>query len=135
MDEKDSQILEILKEDGRASYTRIAEEISVSEGTVRNRVEKLQEDGVIEKFTVEIGGEKGVSAFVSVSVSTGRGFDEVISEFPEDVEVFEVAGDMDILVKVVRGSSREINDAVDKIREVNGVENTKTYMILSRKRS
>lgn len=131
MDEVDEKILSILQEDGRASFTNIAEQVDVSEGTVRNRVEKLQETGVIQNFTVEIGRDRGISAFISVNVSTGREFEQIISDFPDDLQVYELAGDMDMLVKVERDSSEQVNQIVDDIRAVEGVKSTQTYMILS----
>ncbi|MFB6241260.1 MAG: Lrp/AsnC family transcriptional regulator [Candidatus Nanosalina sp.] len=133
MDSTDREILDILQEDGRASYTDIAQEIGVSEGTVRNRVENMQESGVIEKFTVEVKEPGQVRSFVSVDVSTDRGFSEIISEFPKNLGVYEIAGDMDMLVYISRESSEEVNQAVDSIRSVEGVESTQTYMVLSEK--
>lgn len=133
MDSTDEKIIEELKNDGRASFTEIAEKVGVSEGTVRNRVQRLQEQDVIEKFTVEVSDQGNVQAFVSVNVSTQRSFSDIIDEFPGGLEIFEIAGDMDILVKISRGSSAEINDVVDSIRDVEGVENTKTYMVLTEK--
>lgn len=131
MDSTDEKIVEELRENGRASFTDIAEKVDVSEGTVRNRVEKLQETGVIEKFTVKIQENKDFQAFVSVTVSTEQDFDEVTSSFPESAEIYEVAGDIDLIVKISGKNSSEINDAVDEIRAVDGVESTKTYMVLS----
>lgn len=131
MDEVDEKILSILQEDGRASFTNIAEQVDVSEGTVRNRVEKLQETGVIQNFTVNVNRERDISAFISVNVSTGREFEQIISEFPDDLQVYELAGDMDMLVKVERDSSEQVNEIVDDIRAVEGVKSTQTYMILS----
>lgn len=131
MDNTDEEILSILEEDGRASFTDIAERVGVSEGTVRNRVEKLQETGVIENFTININQDRGISSFISITVSTDREFDRIISDFPRDIEVYELAGDMDMLVKAERSSSEEINEVVDEIRAVEGVESTQTYMILS----
>lgn len=131
MDEKDNKILSILKEDGRASYTKIAEKLGVSEGTVRNRVEKLKEENIIEKFTVEINNSKQIQSFVSVNVSTDRKFQDIVEEFPEDVRIYELAGDIDILAKVSADSSEEINGKVDEIRGVKGVNKTTTYMVLS----
>lgn len=52
MDEKDKRILEMLIEDSRRHYREIAEEISLSESTVRKRVIKLQEEGVIENIFI-----------------------------------------------------------------------------------
>lgn len=131
MDETDEEILSILEEDGRASFTDIADRIGVSEGTVRNRVEKLQETGVIENFTVNVNRDRGIAAFISINVSTDREFDRIIDDFPDDIQVYELAGDMDMLIKAERNSSEEVNDVVDEIRAVQGVESTQTYMILS----
>lgn len=131
MDDKDEKILEYLKKNGRAPFTEIGEAVGVSEGTVRNRVEKMREDGVIKNFTVEVEKNQGVSAFISVDISTEREFDKVVDELPEDLEVFELAGDTDLFVKISRESSEKINEVVDHIRSVDGVTGTKTYMVLS----
>jgi DNA-binding Lrp family transcriptional regulator len=131
MDSTDQEILDILKDDGRASYTEVAEQVDVSEGTVRNRVEKMIEEGVIEKFTVEVNQSKEVKAFVSVNVSTSREFNEILEEFPNEVEAYELAGDIDLIVEISRETSEDINDAVDIIRGIKGVEDTRTYMVLS----
>ena len=131
MDKKDEKILEILQEDGRASYTEIAEEIDVSEGTVRNRVEQMKNEGVIEKFTVEVNESKEIESFVSIKVSTDREFGDILAEIPEDIQVYELAGDIDILAKITAETSEQINEKVDEIRKIEGVENTSTYMVLS----
>ena len=129
MDDKDKAILEILKEDGRASYTEIAEEVDVSEATVRNRVEKMRENNVIERFTVETGGSRP-KAVVMARVETGRDIGKVIEELP-DTEVYEVTGEYDLILKVEEESTEEINKTLDEIRAVKGVETTETYMVLT----
>jgi len=131
MDSVDRKIIEELQENGRAPFTDVAENIDVSEGTVRNRVEKLRKEDIIEKFTVKIDESRKVRAFVSVDVSTEKDFAEILAGFPERMEVFEIAGDIDLLVKISRVTSEEINQVVDEIRAVEGVERTKTYMVLS----
>ncbi|MBS3782308.1 MAG: Lrp/AsnC family transcriptional regulator [Candidatus Thermoplasmatota archaeon] len=54
VDEKDKKILEILRKDSRTPYTEIAEELDVSEATVRKRIDSLKETGIIERFTVDL---------------------------------------------------------------------------------
>jgi Lrp/AsnC family transcriptional regulator for asnA, asnC and gidA len=51
-DEIDRKILEILNQDGRTKYTDIARSIQKSEGTVRNRIKRLQKNGIINGFRV-----------------------------------------------------------------------------------
>lgn len=128
MDETDKKILEVLEEDARKSFTGIAEEAGVSEGTVRNRVEKMLEEGVIEKFTVK-RGKAASKAVVMVELETGRDIEDVLEEFP-DVEIMEVAGEYDLILEVEKDSNPEINSVLDEIRKVEGVESTETYMVL-----
>ncbi len=67
MDDLDRQILDILRRDARTPYTEIASQVGTSEGTVRNRVERLTEDGVIERFTVSTR-TGNIKAMIEVSV-------------------------------------------------------------------
>ncbi|MFB6203177.1 MAG: Lrp/AsnC family transcriptional regulator [Candidatus Nanohaloarchaea archaeon] len=133
MDETDREILRILEENGRKSYTEISEQVGVSEGTVRNRVQDLKDRGVIEKFTVEVREEEEMSAFVAVEIGTESDPSEIYDEISDDFEVFEVAGPLDAFVRVRGENSAEINRAVDRIRAVDGVSSTETYMVLNRR--
>lgn len=129
MDSTDQEILEILREDGRSSFTEVAERIGVSEGTVRNRVSDLKEEGVIQNFTVNISNQ-GISAIVMVKLSTDALIEEVLENFPDNIRVFEVTGEYDIIIHLTRSSSEKLNDELDKIRRINGVEDTVTQSVL-----
>jgi DNA-binding Lrp family transcriptional regulator len=132
MDEKDRKILDILKEDGRESYTEIAEEVGVSEGTVRNRVERMQENDVIEKFTVETSS-RGTSAVIMVELETGKDIENTLEAFPEDIEIMEVAGKYDLVLRVQREENSQINSMLDEIRSIEGIKETETYMVLNQR--
>jgi DNA-binding Lrp family transcriptional regulator len=128
MDHVNEEILNILEKEARKSFTDIADEVGVSEGTVRNRVEKMMEQGVIEKFTVE-RGQTASKAVVMVELETGRDIEEVLEEFP-DVGVMEVAGEYDLVLEIEENSNPEINSVLDEIRSIEGVASTETYMVL-----
>mgnify|MGYP003870318055 CR=1 FL=1 len=73
MDDLDREILGLLRRDARTPYTEIAEKVGTSEGTVRNRVQHLVEEGVIERFTVatRTGNVRGmIELDVDVNVRT-----------------------------------------------------------------
>ncbi len=131
MDSKDKEIIKILKEDSRTPYTEIADRLDVSEGTIRNRVEKLEENDVIEKYTIET--EKEQTAIVMVKVTTNTDFSRLFSSFPENIEFFEIAGEHDLVLKFSRESTEEMNKVVDKIRMLDNVKSTKTYPVLKRR--
>lgn len=135
MDEINRKILSFLQEDSRTPYVDIAENLGVSEGTVRNRVEKMQSQGIIEKFTVKFGEKEILRAFVMVRLSTDAKASELVKKFPEDFDIFEIAGDYDLLAEIHRENTSKINEAVDVIRSLNGVISTKTYMVLDKPRS
>jgi len=71
LDKTDRQILEHLIEDGRISYVDLGKHVGLSRVAVRDRVNQLIKNGVIEKFTAIINSEqvgKSVSAFFEVDV-------------------------------------------------------------------
>ena len=69
MDEKDKQIIEILKDDGRAGYGEIGAKVGLSEGAVRKRIKTLSDEGVIRKFTVKIGVAEGAQAITLLTAN------------------------------------------------------------------
>ncbi|MEM3704156.1 MAG: AsnC family transcriptional regulator, partial [Candidatus Bathyarchaeia archaeon] len=69
MDELDKEIIQILKQDGRAAYRDIGKKVGLSEGAVRLRIKKLVESGVIKRFTVETRLPEGAEALSLISVN------------------------------------------------------------------
>jgi len=132
MDALDREILGILREDARAPYTEIAEAVGTSEGTVRNRVEQMVEDGVIERFTVatRTGNVKAmVEIDVGVDVDTA-----VISERFAEWEmvdfVWQVSGEEDVVIVVDAADTSDVNDLITRARDLDEVRDTKTRLIL-----
>jgi len=132
MDDVDRQILGILRRDARTPYTEIADEIGTSEGTVRNRVESLIEDGVIERFTVatRTGNVKAmIETSVDVNVNT-QGVTEVMAEWAEVDFVWQVSGEEDIVLVADAADTSSLNDLITRARELDEVVSTETRLIL-----
>jgi DNA-binding Lrp family transcriptional regulator len=132
MDELDEAILQILRRDARTPYTEIADRVGTSEGTVRNRVEQLVEDGVIERFTVatRTGNVKAmIEVGVDVSVDT-HDISERVVEWPEVDFVWQVSGEEDIVFVVDAQDTERVNELITKARELDEVVSTKTRLIL-----
>jgi len=132
MDDLDRQILNILRRDARTPYTEIADSVGTSEGTVRNRVEQLVDEGVIERFTVatRTGNVKAmVEVGVDVSVDTHDISDRVV-EWPEVDFVWQVSGEEDIVFVVDAQDTGRVNELITKTRELDEVVSTKTRLIL-----
>jgi len=132
MDDLDREILNILRRDARTPYTEIADDVGTSEGTVRNRVEQLVEEGIIERFTVatRTGNVKAmVEVGVDVSVDTHDISDRVV-EWPEVDFVWQVSGEEDIVFVVDAQDTGRVNELITKTREMDEVVSTKTRLIL-----
>ncbi len=132
MDELDRQILDILRRDSRTPYTEIADEVGTSEGTVRNRVERMMDDDVIERFTISTrtGNVKAMLEIgVAVDVDT-RAVSERMADWEEVDFVWTVSGEQDIVLVVDAADTRGVNDLITQARDQDEVISTKTRLIL-----
>jgi DNA-binding Lrp family transcriptional regulator len=132
MDDLDREILSVLRHDARTPYTEIAERVGTSEGTVRNRVERMTEEGIIERFTVttRTGNLRAmIEVGVAVDVDTSN-LSERMADW-EDVDfVWQVGGEADIVVVVDAADTRRLNEIISRAREMEEVNDTKSRLIL-----
>ncbi len=132
MDDLDRRILNILRQDARTPYTEIAEQVGTSEGTVRNRVDRLTDEQVIERFTVTTR-TGNVQAMVEVSVAMDVNTSEVseqMAEWPRVDSVWQVSGEEDVVLVVDCIDTQAVNELITKAREMDDVKRTKTRLIL-----
>jgi len=132
MDDLDREILSILRRDSRTPYTEIADEVDTSEGTVRNRVERMLDEGVIERFTVatHTGNIKAmIEVEVDVDVDT-HAVSESMADWAQVDFVWMVSGEQDIVLVVDAPDTQGVNDLITQARELSEVVNTKTRLIL-----
>jgi Lrp/AsnC family transcriptional regulator, regulator for asnA, asnC and gidA len=132
IDHLDERIIEILKKDSRRPFVEIADELKVSEGTIRSRVRKLLEEGVIQSFTIKTSS-KNVKAIIEVKIDVNVNTSDVasqISKFEGVSEVFEVTGEEDIVAIIDVTSSPQLNEIIERIRRFDNVQSTRTRLIL-----
>ncbi len=132
IDNLDKRILEIMKKDSRCPYVEIADKLSVSEGTVRSRVHRMTEDGIIRGFTIKTSS-KNVKALVEVKIDVNTDTEAIakeLSTYDGVTEVFEVTGDQDIIAIVDVESSQSLNEIIERVRRYDNVLSTRTRLIL-----
>ena len=132
MDDLDRRILNVLRRDARTPYTEIAERVGTSEGTVRNRVDRMTDEGVIERFTINTR-TGNVKAMVEISVDMNvntSAVSEQLAEWEEVDFVWQVSGEEDIVLIVDCVDTRAVNQLITRSRELPEVEGTKTRLIL-----
>ncbi|MEY7851613.1 Lrp/AsnC family transcriptional regulator [Natrarchaeobius sp. A-rgal3] len=132
MDDLDRQILDSLRRDARTPYTEIADEVGTSEGTVRNRVERMMDDEIIERFTISTR-TGNVKAMVEISVAVDvdtKAVSERMATWEEVDFVWMVSGEQDIVLVVDAADTRGVNDLITQARDQEEVVSTKTRLIL-----
>lgn len=135
LDEKDKRILEMLIEDSRRPYREIAEEVGLSESTVRKRVIKLQNEKVIEKFTIKIcrEDERCIIAFLTIIPNNESEIKELIREtqiIPQCEEVYFLAGQCGVLIKVNVPEISELDALVENFRGRNDVKSVERICVV-----
>ena len=133
MDDTDKTIIEILKHDGRATYSEIGKRIGLSEGAVRKRIKALVDSGAIKRFTVKVGLTEGAEAIAMMSVDPSLPTSEVskaLKQFSNVETVYEITGEYDIAVTISGLNITEVNECLERIRRLKGVGNTNTMIVL-----
>ncbi|NLU45953.1 MAG: Lrp/AsnC family transcriptional regulator [Euryarchaeota archaeon] len=132
IDNLDKRILEVMKKDSRCPFVEMANQLGVSEGTIRSRVHRMTEEGVIRGFTIKTSS-KNVKALVEIRIDVNTDTEEIAREFAgyEGVaEVFEVTGDQDIIAIVDVESSQKLNEIIERVRKYDNILSTRTRLIL-----
>ena len=133
MDDTDKQIIKLLKDDSRAGYAEIGSKVSLSEGAVRKRIKILSDQGVIRKFTVKIGVAEGAQAITLLATNPSLPTVEIsrkIQEIPNVETIYEVTGEYDIVAVINGMNVMEVNECIEKIRRVDGIQKTNTMIVL-----
>ncbi|EJF87983.1 hypothetical protein ME1_00947 [Bartonella vinsonii subsp. arupensis OK-94-513] len=109
MDRLDRKILYLLQENATLSVADIAKRIGLSTTPCWRRIQKLEEDGVIQRRVAVLSPEKvnaHVTVFVSIRTNTHshewfKRFSKIVREFREVIEFYRMSGDIDYLLRVV----------------------------------
>ncbi|MGL6279246.1 MAG: Lrp/AsnC family transcriptional regulator [Gaiella sp.] len=133
LDAVDTGIIEALQRNGRQPFRRIAAQLGVSEATVRARYSRLCGDGIVQVTAVTNPLGLGYDAQAMVGVRTagppGPVADE-IARWPEAEYVVLTAGQFDILVELLCADRRGLLETTDRIRQLEHVVSTETFLYL-----
>jgi Lrp/AsnC family transcriptional regulator for asnA, asnC and gidA len=132
-DDLDRKIVEALQRNGRESFRAIASELGVSEATVRARYGRLVEDGILQVVAVTNPLGLGFEGMALVGVKTSGSPDPVaeeISSWEEADYVVITAGQFDLIVEVVCADRRTLLDLTNRMRALDGVVTTETFLYL-----
>jgi len=136
MDEIDKKIIEMLQENARMPFTKIAEKVGLSEGAVRKRVETLEKEGVIKKYTTVVEPKKmGYNSITLLGLDAEPtkllDIAKKISELEEARIVYLTTGDHMIMAEVWARDGEHLSKILaDKIGKIEGVKRLCPAIIL-----
>lgn len=136
LDELDIEIIKTLEEDGRMPFREIAKELDVSEGTIYNRVNRMQKEGVIKGFSIRSDPMKlgrDLVAVIGVRVHGGHlvEVEKEVAESPEVRAVYDVTGDHDAILITRFKTRAELNGFVKEVLSHEHVDRTSTFVVLN----
>jgi DNA-binding Lrp family transcriptional regulator len=137
LDELDRSLLERLQVDGRASNSRLAEEVGLSETPCWRRIRRLETEGIIAGYSANLDRRKlglGVLAFVEVKFSThdtdlAREFESALDNIPQILTCHNVTGEVDYILQVVAKDLDDYGRFTAVLRNLPGV--TAIHSLLS----
>ncbi len=136
LDDVDLRIINLLQEDSRLSYNKIASKLGISVGTAYNRIKRLEERGVLKGYTVLIDMDKvgyNLTALILIQAE-GKHLLDVeteIAKMNNVVSVYDITGDFDIAV-IARFKDRDsLNQFIKSLLSLPYVKRTVTNVVLN----
>ena len=134
----DSALLAKLREDGRASTAQLARCVGRSRSSVQSRLERLERDGVIAGYTVRLGPQHDPGAvrahvMIKVGAKEARAVTAALTAVSQVRLLHSVSGEVDLIAIAATATVAEMDQVIDRIGALPGVERTTTSIILSTK--
>jgi Lrp/AsnC family transcriptional regulator for asnA, asnC and gidA len=136
LDDTNLKIIEILSRDSSTAFVEIAKQLGVSDATVHIRVRRLITAGIISRFTLLVDNNRlGYDHLAFMGINVEPGFADVVvndlSKIDEVLEVHEMHGRFDLLLKIRAKNLEEMRDIVEnKIRKLSHVLETELMTVL-----
>ncbi|HUX99346.1 MAG TPA: Lrp/AsnC family transcriptional regulator [Candidatus Deferrimicrobium sp.] len=135
-DEIDRRIIRCLSEDGRASYSQIATNLGVTAATVRNRISRLVDFGIIKNFKPLINKKfykLDISAFLMITLDSSKVTEEIIAKLQDFSEISQIAiltSNPNIVCTVFAQNMDLFSILLSKVTQLDGIKDVKTNFIL-----
>ncbi|MGH8998487.1 MAG: Lrp/AsnC family transcriptional regulator [Acidimicrobiia bacterium] len=136
LDPVDWALLSVLAEGPRIGMLELSRRAGVARGTAQSHVDRLVADGVITSFGPQLDLRAmgyGVLAFTHLDIAQGRLGDVVdhLREIPEVLEAHATTGADDLHCRVVARSNDHLQEVLNRILEVQGINRTTTAIALT----
>lgn len=136
LDNVDRSIIEELERDSRTSQRKLASKIGVAQGTITNRMQRLEKDGIIKGYGVRLDAESvgwGMTIMAGLRIEKGRMIEvqEKISSDPRVFTVYDTTGDWDSMVLARVKDRSDLDDLTKSVFTLEGVVRSFTHVVLN----
>ena len=136
LDNVDRAIIEELERDSRTSQRKLASKIGVAQGTITNRMQRLESDGVIKGYGVKLDAESvgwGMTIMAGLRIEKGRMIEvqEKIASDPRVFTVYDITGDWDSMVLARVEDRSDLDDLTKTVFTLEGVVRSFTHVVLN----
>jgi len=133
--EKDEELLSILRCNARASISDIARATDVSRTAIQNRLNKLENNGVIKAYSVVLGSEytnKLISANVSLKVNPNlrQTICIALRKLHQISHIYSISGEFDLLVTIQAQTLEKLSGILNNVCSLEGIERTNSSIML-----
>ena len=138
LDSLDQEIVHLLIENARASYSEIGDKVGLSRVAVKSRIQALEQRGIIEEYTTIINPQKisgAVSCYFEIESlpETLAEITEILKQNETITQVYRVTGKDKLHVHAVASSSEEMEHLIHEVIDpLPGVVSCSCNIILSR---
>jgi Lrp/AsnC family leucine-responsive transcriptional regulator len=135
IDAVDMKVVKCLIENSRTTYRAIAEEVGVSEATVKNRIDGLVEEGVITNFTAVLDYHKlgrAIKSFIGLKVQPAK-LQDIVDEMkghPDVHVLYRTSGDVDLFLEVIFEKMEDLNAFLEKELVFDGILGTVVTIVI-----
>jgi DNA-binding Lrp family transcriptional regulator len=138
IDAQDRRLIALLREDARQPITSLAQALGLSRASVYARMDRLERDGVIAGYTVRLGAdydERLIRAQIMLKVAPRltQALERKLMQMPELIALHAISGEYDMIIVVEAEGVSALNDVVDRIGVLDGVEKTTTSILMATK--
>lgn len=134
LDATDRQLIALLQDNARLSTVALAKAVGLGRSTVQERLQRLENAGVIAQYTVRLGsGGDPLQAWLMLRYADGFSCDDVmplLAQLPQVKLCHSVAGELDLLVLVQADTPTELADLRERVVSFKGVDDVTTVPVL-----
>ncbi len=138
LDETDERLLNLLRDDARQTIAQLAKELGTSRGQIYSRLARLEEANVVAGYTVRLGDAFIASRIrahmmIKSQARLHRDVEQALTHFAQVHAIHAISGEYDMIAMIEADDTVQLNELLDEIGMIDGVQHTVTSVILATK--